>query len=166
MKQRAISSMVSMIPSVVTGVTEGDFEKIKTIVRETFPGVQQVDPSTLEDWLRTPDSLLLIDVRDPEEFSVSHLPGAVNLQTEAQIRKLIREKRPARTVLYCSVGFRSAKIAARLSKLQGIYNLEGSIFEWANQGRPLFNQNEKAEHVHPFGNRWAGLLKPGRALKV
>lgn len=158
--------MLSMIPSVLTGVDRRDLEKIKAIAREVFPSVSQVDTAALAEWLpQSNPSLLLVDVRSPEEFGVSHLPGAVNLQTAAQIAAAVNERKPTRTVLYCSVGFRSSRLAHALARqgLRGVMNLEGSIFQWANEGRAVYQGEGEVQKVHPYGKRWAGLLKDGLA---
>jgi rhodanese-related sulfurtransferase len=155
-----------MIPSVLTGVDRRDLEKIKAIVRVVFPSVSQLNTGTLSEWFQQSNpSLLLVDVRSPEEFAVSHLPGAVNLQTAAQIAAAVNERKPPRTVLYCSVGFRSSRLAHALARqgLRGVMNLEGSIFQWANEGRAVYQGNREVHTVHPYGKRWAGLLKDGLA---
>jgi rhodanese-related sulfurtransferase len=158
--------MLSVIPSVFAGVDDRDLERIKGITREVFPSVSQLGTGTLEEWLQQANpSLLLVDVRSPEEFAVSHLRGSVNLQTAAQIAAAVNERKPTKTVLYCSVGFRSSRLARALTRqgLRDVMNLEGSIFQWANEGRAVY-QGEKAVHkVHPYGKRWAGLLKGGLA---
>jgi hypothetical protein len=40
-----------------------------------------------------------------------------------------------------------------------VVNLEGSLFEWANSGRPVFRGDEEVEVVHPFDQFWGQLLK-------
>jgi hypothetical protein len=45
-----------------------------------------------------------------------------------------------------------------------VYNLEGSIFEWANSGRPVYRGEERVSVVHPYGARWERLLD--RALRA
>lgn len=75
----------------------------------------------------------LIDVRTPEEFAQSHLPGAVNLPLNDLGRRassLGAKDKPI--VLYCASGARSA--AAR-SMLQGqgftqVHNL-GAMSRWS-----------------------------------
>jgi len=155
-----------MIPSVLAGVGRRDLEKIKAIAREVFPSVSQVGTATLAEWFQQSNpSLLLVDVRSPQEFAVSHLPGAVNLQTAAQIAAAVNERKPARTVLYCSVGFRSSRLAQALMQqgLRDVMNLEGSIFQWINEGRAVYQGEREVHKVHPYGKRWAGLLKDGLA---
>ena len=155
-----------MIPSVFAGVDSRDLERIKGITREVFPSVSQLGTDTLEEWLQQANlSLLLVDVRSSEEFAVSHLRGAVNLQTAGQIAGAVNERKPAKAILYCSVGFRSSRLARALTRqgLRDVMNLEGSIFQWANEGRPVYRGDVPVRQVHPYGKRWAGLLKDGLA---
>lgn len=165
MKFSAIPTMLSMVPSLFRRTTLRDLETIKRIVRQSFPTVSQVNTDTVARWMHHDPSVLLIDVRSSDEFNVSNLKGAVNVQSAADISQSIAQRNPSKAVLYCSVGFRSSKLAHALAQqgLPGVLNLEGSIFQWANEGRPLYRGELPVEKVHPFGKRWAGLLKPGLA---
>lgn len=124
-------------------------------MRKTFPEVPRVPPHELAAWLA--DSArpapVLLDVRTPEEFAVSHLPGAVRCDCSAgveAIMSLLPKSRPA--VVYCAAGFRAAKVARRLARAgaREVYNLEGSIFAWAKAGLPLESDGRPAATVHPF----------------
>jgi rhodanese-related sulfurtransferase len=157
--------MLSIIPSVLRGVNVRDLEKMKAIVREAYPSVPQLSTRKLHELRQGSASLVLVDVRSREEFDVSHLRSAVNLQSVEQIAEVVKERRAFNTVLYCSVGFRSTRIAQVLIErgVAGVMNLEGSIFQWANEGRPIYRGEVPVQEVHPYGKRWAGLLKPGLA---
>ena len=37
-------------------------------------------------------------------------------------------------------------------------NLEGGIFDWHNDGRPLTDANGKTPYVHPYDDKWGQLL--------
>jgi hypothetical protein len=41
-------------------------------------------------------------------------------------------------------------------------NLEGSIFAWASEDRPLEKEGQPAALVHPYNNRYGQMLKPER----
>ena len=158
--------MLSMIPSVLTGAKARDLETIKVITRKAYPSVGQISTETLEEWLQAERaSLLLVDVRRAEEFAVSHLRGAANLRTNDEVLEAMAHQRPARTVLYCSVGFRSSRLANLVARcgVHKVFNLEGSIFQWANEGRAVYQGDKVVQQVHPYGRRWTGLLKQGLA---
>jgi rhodanese-related sulfurtransferase len=165
MRLNAIPTMLSMLPSVFRGVDLRDLETIKRITREAYPSVPRISCETLVEWIRGNFSVLLVDVRSNEEFGVSHLHGAINLRTANDIRQAMAQRKPDKTILYCSVGFRSSRTAHILEQkgVTGVMNLEGSIFEWANDGRSIYQGEFPVQKVHPYGKRWAGLLKPGLA---
>ena len=165
MNLSVLPAMLAMIPAVCAGVGMRELERIKVIARRAYPAVPQLDTETLAGWMVAPQPPLLIDVRSTKEYAVSHLQGAVNLQKAEQIAAAIQTHRPGRTVLYCSVGFRSSRLADILAAkgATNLWNLEGSIFQWVNEGRPIYCGEMAAQQVHPYGRRWAGLLKPGLA---
>lgn len=140
--------------------------QFKALVRASFPGVPQMSIEELDRRLEDRTPPLIIDVREPFEYEVSHLPGAVHAQGE-DIADLIAETEADRPiVLYCSVGYRSSAAVADLIQLHDpeigdrVWNLEGSIFEWANSGRPVYRDGKEAEKVHPYGKQWSKLLAP------
>ena len=40
-----------------------------------------------------------------------------------------------------------------------VRNLEGSIFEWANQGHPVERAGAPVNEVHPYDESWGTLLR-------
>ena len=137
---------------------------LKTI-RAKFPTVAHISTDTLQSWLdESPqrENLLLLDVREPEEYAVSHLQGARPAPSKDEALKALQGT-PAgqRIVLYCSVGHRSSELAQFLMNkgYTGIYNLEGSIFAWANEGRPVYRGKVRVKVVHPYDRNWGRLLK-------
>ena len=110
----------------------------------------------------------MIDVRSSGEFNVSHLLGAINAESPAEISALVK-KFPAKraVVLYCSVGIRSSKAADRLLEAgcTNVFNLQGSIFQWANEGRTVVSDGKPVTEVHPYNQRWGRLLDPSHHPK-
>jgi hypothetical protein len=41
-----------------------------------------------------------------------------------------------------------------------VFNLQGSIFQWANDGRALIANDRVVHVVHPYNERWGVLLNP------
>ena len=135
-------------------------------VRRAFPGVPTLTTQQLADWLSQSQapSPILLDVRRDDEFAVSHLPAACSTPDLAAALALGLD--PAQPVVaYCSVGYRSARLVAQLQEAgyTEVYNLAGSIFQWANEGRSLVQSGQPTTAVHPYNPRWGLLLKPGLA---
>ncbi len=140
--------------------------QLKALVRASFPGVPQMSIEELDRRLGEDPKPLVIDVREPFEYEVSHLPGALHAQGK-DIAEVIAEAEPERSVvLYCSVGYRSSAAVADLIQLNDpeiagrVWNLEGSIFEWANSGRAVYRGEKQVGEVHPYGKQWSKLLEP------
>ena len=135
------------------------------MIRARFPTVARVSTDTLQSWLdESPqrENLLLFDVRESEEYAVSHLQGARPAPSKDEAQKALQGvPSDQRIVLYCSVGYRSSELAQFLMKkgYTEVYNLEGSIFAWANEGRPVYRGNERVKVVHPYDRIWGRLLK-------
>lgn len=145
--------------------TEVRLDKITREIAAEFPQVPTLAPAELSAWLDDPDREppILLDVREPNEFAVSHLPGARRVDPDADVKKLLASLTPKRpVVLYCSVGYRSSKLAEQLLEVgvSDVRNLEGSIFRWANEGLPLQRYGMPAHRVHPYSSRYAEMLHP------
>lgn len=139
-----------------------DWPSVKAMVRDSFPEVRQMSVDELAARLDAEgEAPLIVDVREKSEYDVSHLPGAVWASNEA-LEAVVREAGPDReVVLYCSVGYRSSMAARRLGRsgFDRVSNLEGSIFEWANAGRPVERDGEVVREVHPYDEEWGRLLQ-------
>lgn len=135
---------------------------LKTI-RAKYPDVKQVSTEALAERLSddaTP--IVLLDTRTPEEYEVSRIGDAINVSPEATefpMLELLPKDTPI--VAYCSVGYRSSEIAKRLADagFTNVENLEGSIFKWANEGRPVQTDAGLTSQVHPFSPVWGKLLR-------
>lgn len=140
---------------------------LKQTIRERFPDVHHLSVPTLHTWLQdgARPAPLLVDTRTAAEYADGHLPGALHAESVAQLRRLLAtQPRERPVVLYCSVGYRSSALATALRR-QGVeagtpvYNLEGSIFEWANAGHPVVKADRPTTQVHPYDRRWGTLLR-------
>jgi rhodanese-related sulfurtransferase len=136
---------------------------IKQLIRSKYPEVHQLSVDSLSAALSDTTSLplLLFDVRTDSEYAVSHLKGAIRLDPHRDPMQSLESVSPdAPIVVYCSVGWRSSEMAARLAELgfTRVANLEGSIFEWANTGRPVYRDTLEVQEVHPFDDTWGVLL--------
>lgn len=141
------------------------FELVKRWIRFQFPTVSSITPDELDQWLKssTKPQPILIDVRSTREFSVSHLQAARSIDlisAHKDLDGMFPKESPI--VVYCSVGYRSAKVAQRLQQ-QGylnVFNLEGSIFQWVNEERPVYSDEHVTTIVHPYNTLWGTLLDP------
>jgi rhodanese-related sulfurtransferase len=158
------------IPLVLAGMLyfEGrtmGLDLVRQVTGRKFPGVKHITTAELAGWLADSgrSQPLLLDARTAPEYAVSHLAGARRIDP---IRPLLRHMeafaRDTPVVVYCSVGYRSARVARWLGR-QGFTNvrqLDGSLFAWANEGRPMVADGRSVREVHPYNDFWGRLLKP------
>jgi rhodanese-related sulfurtransferase len=84
-------------------------------------------------------SILLVDVREPQEFAAGHIPGSVNLPLSGFDPSLI-EPEPGQVVVFsCRSGVRTLK-AIDASLAAGFpyeAHFPGSMLEWAGAGEEI-----------------------------
>ena len=149
-------------------IAEERWAETLRFVRETFPHVPQLSTERLAELLAEGAEVVLLDARSKEEFATSHLQGAVRATSVRKARNALDEHGGEPTVVvYCSVGYRSSRLAQQLRAqgIEDVFNLEGSLFKWANEGRPVYRDSEQVRSVHPFDDDWGTLLQEFRHPK-
>ncbi|VDI01095.1 Hypothetical predicted protein [Mytilus galloprovincialis] len=149
-----------------------------SMISKKFSKAANISTNTLSDWMRNEveaQKLVLLDCRPEEEFVVSRIPGAVRVDYENEAEKILEKiqdeqtDKSARIVCYCAAGYRSSLIVEKLQdhfKKLGtkppweMYNLEGSIFKWANEGRTMVDVNDKrTPFAHPYNAVFGKILE-------
>lgn len=137
---------------------------LKFWIHRQFPTVQSMSSAQLSTLLtHASQTPVLLDARTAPEFAVSHLPTARRIDPNTpDWQMLIKIPKDALVVVYCSIGYRSAQIAEQLQQqgFSNVFNLEGSIFQWANEGRSLVQNDQPTQCVHPYNEQWGKLLDP------
>lgn len=110
----------------------------------------------------------LLDARAYREFEVSHIAGATWVgYNDFDLARLAGIDHQTPLAVYCSVGYRSERIAERLRR-QGyttVVNVYGGIFEWVNTGRPVVAEfGTQTEQIHAYSTSWAIWLKRGEPV--
>jgi rhodanese-related sulfurtransferase/rubrerythrin len=127
--------------------------------KQFFTPVKSFNASEAKSFVdqRAIDTFTLLDVRQPEEYKESHIPGA-KLIPLPDIGSRIGELDPEKpTIVYCAIGGRS-RVAAQMLAGKGfkeIYNLSGGIKAWVNEvafgprdlGIALFSGEESPEEM-------------------
>jgi len=111
----------------------------------------------------------IIDSRTAEEYQVSSIPGASLLTykdyTEDDLEAYDKSKP---VIVYCSIGYRSEQVAKELKEagFEEVYNLYGSIFEWANRHYPLTDiRGDTTRLIHGYNRNWAQWIDDREDLK-
>jgi rhodanese-related sulfurtransferase len=96
-----------------------------------------------------PADALLIDVREDDEWTAGHAPGATHIamgQVVARLDELVGRDAPLYVV--CRVGGRSGQVVQYLVG-NGVdaVNVAGGMQAWAAAGRPMVSENGSAAQV-------------------
>ncbi len=156
-------NLLSLIPRSLA------FKIIRYLVSRKFTYVKWISTNDLAHRLEDPEQQpVILDARTEAEYVVSHLNNAQHIDPYHPNLSMLIELKDTPIVVYCSVGYRSARIAQQLEQagLSHVYNLEGSLFKWANEERPIYKNNSPTSLVHPYNQVWGTLLKPKYRAQV
>lgn len=102
--------------------------------------VDQIAPTALK--LRLGDTSrpapVLLDVREPWEYELCRIPGAVHMPMNAVPSRSAELDPAAETVVICHHGARSQQVALFLERngFTRLYNLAGGVHGWADEVDP------------------------------
>ena len=164
---RNLAFFIALTSSLLIGCAAGD-EGLDAIQADIISDHKSVAQLSAENYLELDRSdILLLDIREPEEYAVSRLPGAVRVDPNASAATLIHmgDVTGKKIIVYCSVGRRSSIFAEReqtaLMKMgaTSVSNLEHGIFGWHNERRELMDANGETDAVHPYNGIWKRYVK-------
>jgi rhodanese-related sulfurtransferase len=140
------------------------FEVLQRRTSRKFPEVRWLRTGELARWREDSSRTqpVVLDARTQAEFDISHLQGAVRIDPyRPSLRDLAGFPKDTPIVVYSSAGYRGARVARWLSNAgySNAQNLASSLFQWANEGRPLFRGDRPTAAVHPYDGRWGWLLE-------
>lgn len=111
------------------------------LVEDAKSRVKEIDFHEVKRRLDAREKLILIDVREDNEWVRGHLPGAVHFGRgvlERDVEQAFPDKH-APLVLYCGGGFRSALSADNLQKMgyTSVVSMAGGWRGWTEAGFPV-----------------------------
>ncbi len=107
------------------------------VLRQIKSRIEETDPSEVREQLS--NGVVLVDVREPEEWAAGHIPGAKHVPKsylESRIEGAVPD-RSAHVVLYCASGNRSAWAARTMLDDLGYEHVEsmtGGFTLWKDRG--------------------------------
>jgi rhodanese-related sulfurtransferase len=102
--------------------------------------VREVPAADIVAWHARGDDVVYLDVREPNEWNLFRIPGAVHLPlggVRARAPEAVAATR--RVVVYCQRGNRSLVAADALQELgyADVVSLEGGLMAWVSAGGAL-----------------------------
>lgn len=112
--------------------------KFLAIVDDAKKRVRECTVDDVKQRMDRGEKFVLVDVREDNEWTADHLPGAIHLGKgviERDIEKAVPDTNTA-LVLYCGGGFRSALAADNLQKMgyTNVISMDGGVRGWREKG--------------------------------
>src|SRR6267378_2543799 len=116
----------------------GPMKTLKDMLTEARQVVPEEGPAEVARRLSAGEKLVVIDVRDPDEFRDGHLEAATNISRgflEFRVGTAVSDPSTP-IVLYCQTGLRSMLAAKALKELgyPTVINLQGGYQKWVQSG--------------------------------
>jgi sulfur-carrier protein adenylyltransferase/sulfurtransferase len=127
-------------PTIKQLIDYEEFCGVRPVAATPGTAVPETTPEELNARIRAAAPLYILDVREPNEFQISRIPGSTLIPL-GQLPSRLSELPPAgdgrEIVVHCKSGVRSAK-AVTLLKEHGIdaKNLKGGILAWIDRVDP------------------------------
>jgi len=142
---------ILILAFTLSGQIENEFKEFLRGLEDQFD-IPNIPADSLQN-----EDFLLLDTRENEEYEVSHIKDALLVgYDEFDISLIDTVFFDKKIVVYCSVGYRSSKIARELYEkgFKNVYNLYGGIFKWVNEGRIIVSGKEKTLNLHAYDQDW------------
>ena len=100
-KLKVLLSVIIFSFSLINTIHAGD-RTPKDLVNEAIADVKSISIHKTKELIDTGKKVIILDIRDKEEFEKEHIPGAINI-SRGQLEFLVEDKIPdkdARIVVY------------------------------------------------------------------
>lgn len=125
--------------------------KLYLSYKKEFPDVQDVSPREALELVNT-GKVVFIDIREVNEQNVSHLPGAINIDSFIENFEIYND---FIKIGYDTIGYRSGLIVQEFhQKGIPIYNLRGGLLAWVHAGGNVYNGDVETRHIHVYRREW------------
>jgi rhodanese-related sulfurtransferase len=107
------------------------------LIAEARARIKEMTAQQVREMRGRGEEAVFLDVREPNEWNLGHLPGATHIprgQLETKVEALIPRQR--KVVIYCAAGNRSALAADTLQQMgyTDVASLAGGFTAWAHSG--------------------------------
>ena len=112
--------------------------------------IELIDPDELAERLDGDEPLVVLDVRDDDEFAAGHIPGSIHIPYGELAERLGELPRDRPIAAICSGGKRSGLAASILQREgfeQVIHVGNGGVGTWKRAGRPLVSDEPQPTPV-------------------
>ena len=107
------------------------------LINEAKQRIREVSPKDVQAMRAKKENVVILDVREPNEWNLGHVPGAVHIprgMLESKVEQSIPRDR--KLVVYCAAGNRSALAADTLQQMGygNVTSMAGGWRDWVGAG--------------------------------
>jgi phage shock protein E len=123
-------------PAAPAAAEQGASAQVKTIDVASLP--RDVDVQTAAALREQPD-VMILDVREQDEWDAGHIPGAVFMPMGEVPNRLSEIPTDKTVIVQCRSGNRSSQVTDFLVKqgFTNVHNMSGGINAWQSAGLPV-----------------------------
>lgn len=116
------------------------FLLIQDLVSNSFNGFQSISPLIAVTKMND-DNIVILDVREPNEFTKSHIEAALNIPLGKVEEKLptLQKYKQQPIIVTCQTGARSVAACKTLTKagFDKVFNMLGGMQSWEDNKLPI-----------------------------
>ncbi len=132
-----IAFAVLYFSSVVNAVDK----TLEQIVQEAKAAINEVSIAEVKKMIDNKEDIILLDVRDKEEYETEHIPGAINISRGTLELKsnLIIPDKTKKIIVYCGIDRRGPLATKTLNDFgyKKAINMVGGLKAWKEAGYPV-----------------------------
>ena len=110
------------------------------LIEEAKGRIKEVTPAEVAAMRERGERAIYLDVREPNEWNLGRIPGAVFLP-RGHLESKVEDAAPrdARVIVYCAGGNRSALAADTMQQMgyTNVASMSGGFRQWATEGREV-----------------------------
>lgn len=166
---KSILGATAILLILVTGCQHAEFnQNLDQMVTTAMQSVDAVTVDQLKEKLDNGDMILLIDVREPNEFNAGYIPGSVNIPRGVLEFKIDNEafwdaaflylpEKDEEIIVYCKKGKRSILAGETLKRLgyKNVTYIDGGWKNW-EMNYPLIYEKNLDAMGHDDGGEAGG----------
>ncbi|NEV61752.1 rhodanese-like domain-containing protein [Thiorhodococcus minor] len=142
------------------------------LIKNCLTDIREIMPWDLEERMQENPELLIVDVREPDEFAAMHIDGALNVprgilesacewdyeETEPELV----QAREREVVVVCRSGYRSVLAAHSMNVLgyQNVVSLKTGLRGWKDYEQPLVDAEGKSVDLDDADVYFTPRLRP------
>jgi len=131
--------IIAALFTVCTLLPVGAADRISDqLVKEAKAAIKEVSVGDVKKMIDEKEKIIILDVRDRDEFETGYIPGAINISRgmlEFKVNLVIPDKN-AKVIVYCGIDLRGPLTTKTLNDLgyKNAVNIIGGLKQWKEAG--------------------------------